>query len=68
MVGYKKPDTSDKLPDENWIEYWDRKRHELHGENCGCAICFNEDEIKAMIERDPGLRRVRNFIIRGELP
>ena len=31
---YRGPDTSDKRDDECWVEYWDRKRHERHGDNC----------------------------------
>jgi hypothetical protein len=45
--GYSSPDTSDKRDDECWVEYWDRKRHERHGENCGCALCYNEDIMPA---------------------
>lgn len=37
------PDTSDKQDDEDWVEYWDRKRHERHGDNCPCILCRNED-------------------------
>lgn len=33
------PDTSDKRGDECWIEYWDRKRRERHGEDCFCSLC-----------------------------
>ena len=34
-----RPDTSDKRDDECWIEYWNRKRRERHGDNCGCVVC-----------------------------
>jgi hypothetical protein len=44
---YHAPDTSDKLDDECWPEYWDRKRRERHGENCNCVLCANEDIIGA---------------------
>lgn len=46
VVARWQPDTSDKSPDENWFEYWDRKRHERHGENCSCVLCRNEDALK----------------------
>lgn len=36
---YKGPDTSDKRDDECWVEYWDRKRRERHGEDCKCPLC-----------------------------
>lgn len=36
---YQSPDTSDKLEEESWIQYWDRKRIELHGTKCGCLVC-----------------------------
>lgn len=36
---YPFPDTSDKDPDENWVEYWDRKRRERHGPGCLCMLC-----------------------------
>ena len=39
---YHGPDTSDKRDDECWVEYWDRKRRERHGDNCGCSICESE--------------------------
>lgn len=45
---YRRPDTSDRRDDESWTAYWDRKRHELHGENCGCLLCVNEDFLKSL--------------------
>lgn len=45
---YAKPDVSDKTDEETWSEYWDRKRHERHGENCGCVLCTNEDLLKEL--------------------
>lgn len=48
MSAYSSPDTSDKRDDENWIQYWDRKRHERHGDDCKCLICGNEGLLKAM--------------------
>lgn len=44
---YTGPDTSDKREDECWVEYWDRKRRERHGDNCGCVLCANEDVLAA---------------------
>lgn len=41
------PDTSDKSDDECWVDYWDRKRHERHGEDCQCVLCANEDRLPA---------------------
>ena len=35
---YRAPDTSDKLPEETWQEYWDRKMDERHGEDCECIL------------------------------
>jgi hypothetical protein len=48
VSAYSLPDTSDKKPDENWLQYWDRKRHERHGDNCGCLLCDNEPLLKSM--------------------
>ena len=45
---YPKPDTSDKRPDESWLDYSDRKRHERHGPNCACLLCDNEELLKAL--------------------
>lgn len=45
---YTRPDTSDRLDDESWTEYWDRKRHEMHGDNCGCLLCVNEPLLKLL--------------------
>jgi hypothetical protein len=36
MSRYYPPDTSDKLPEESWLEYWDRKADERHPEGCQC--------------------------------
>lgn len=36
---YTQPDTSDKESDESWTQYWDRKRVERHGADCGCPLC-----------------------------
>lgn len=42
---YTRPDTSDKREDESWTAYWDRKRRERHGEDCGCLLCVKGDEL-----------------------
>ncbi len=44
---YSSPDTSDKLPDECWVDYWDRKRRERHGPGCRCLLCSNEELLPA---------------------
>lgn len=56
---YSRPDTSDRTNDESWTEYWDRKRHERHGPDCGCLLCLNEDELKELGKRlfPPDMRR-----------
>ena len=36
---YTFPDTSDKLEEESWLQYWDRKRIERHGTECNCNVC-----------------------------
>lgn len=36
MSRYTFPDTSDKDPDESWLQYWDRKADERHGAGCDC--------------------------------
>jgi hypothetical protein len=36
MSSYHTPDTSDKGDDETWLEYWDRKADEAHGDDCDC--------------------------------
>jgi hypothetical protein len=56
---YTRPDTSDRLDDESWTEYWDRKRHEMHGPDCGCLLCSNEEEIKELGKRilPPDMKR-----------
>jgi hypothetical protein len=33
-------DVSDKTDDETWIEYWDRRRHDIHGPDCECILCL----------------------------
>jgi hypothetical protein len=45
---YHGPDTSDKLPDESWTAYWDRKRRERHGPDCACLLCANETLLKTL--------------------
>ena len=37
---YRGPDLSDKRDDECWVEYWDRKRRERHGDNCGWSFAL----------------------------
>jgi hypothetical protein len=36
---YHPPDTSDKRDDESYLEYWDRRRAEMHGPDCDCVVC-----------------------------
>ena len=36
MTRYHPPDTSDKRDDESYLQYWDRKADEAHGEDCNC--------------------------------
>lgn len=48
MSAYSTPDTSDKRDDENWIQYWDRKRHERHGDGCQCLLCNNETLLRSL--------------------
>jgi hypothetical protein len=45
---YSGPDTSDKRPEESWVAYWDRKRHERHGPDCACLLCGNEELLKTL--------------------
>lgn len=45
---YTRPDTSDRLDDESWSAYWDRKRIERHGTNCTCPLCLHGDELKEL--------------------
>lgn len=47
QAAYWQPYTSDKLDDECWPDYWTRKRHELHGPDCSCILCRNEDRLPA---------------------
>ena len=49
---YPAPDTSDKWVIETWSEYWDRKRRERHGKDCGCPLCSCDYVIGELIDME----------------
>lgn len=45
VARWRRPSADDKTDDETWVEYQDRKRHEIHETGHQCVVCRLEDVI-----------------------